>query len=257
MTNSLDACRENVIETYLGLAMASGGVFIRREPWATISTSEEQHSLHNFSLGMNLPAHPVSEIAALEELVHLCVRRPSMRVFAMTGDRPAGFSSILSDRGFRAHPELVMLARDARASSVEFPLRTAQLPRDRQRIAEFMVSQFFFGQPAASRRRVMESTARSKFDLAYIGDHRRISAAVMLSRTPTSLGLYNLCVAPSQRNQGLGSQVVEAAMAVADDLQVPLVLQCAHDLAGWYRARKFYDSGNLQAYSLHFGNALL
>ncbi|MBV6459063.1 MAG: hypothetical protein HONBIEJF_02203 [Fimbriimonadaceae bacterium] len=175
----------------------------------------------------------------------------------MTGDVPAEFSHLLSQHGFRGHPELAMLAREVPASGRDVVLRTAQLPRDRQRVAEFMVSQFFFGQPAASRRRVVESTMRSKFDLAYLGDHRRLVAAVMLSRTPNSLGLYNLCVASSQRNQGLGSQVLEAAMAVADELQVPLVLQCSHDLAGWYRARQFYDSGKLQAYSLHFGNALL
>jgi len=257
VTNLLAACRENVVETYLGLALATGGVSIRREPWATISTSEEVHSLHNFSLGIDLSAHHASQSAALEELVQLCVRRPSMRVFSMTGDRPDTLTSQLLLRGFRGHPELAMLAREEPATSRDFILSTAHLPRERHRVAEFMVSQFFYGQPAASRRRVIESTTRSMFDLAYVGELRHPAAAVMLSRTANSLGLYNLCVAPSQRNQGLGSQVLEASMAVADDLHVPLVLQCARDLAGWYRARKFHDSGNLQAHSLHFGNALL
>lgn len=257
LNSAVRANRKNILATYLALAKAAGWAHVRRLSWGTFCTTHRRNSLHNFAMGFDLSRHPDSVESAIKSLVASCIERPTLRLFAMTGDKPENLSALLIQRGFRPHAELSMFVRKTPPAESVLRLESAASTSTRERVAEFMVSQFFSNRPLSARKLVVRSIANSALELMYLEIGERMVAAGMITEVDSCLGLYNLCVHPSQRNQGLGTQVIESLVQLAVGRGKPLVLQCAPDLATWYRARKFVECGKIQAFTLQFENGLL
>jgi ribosomal protein S18 acetylase RimI-like enzyme len=70
----------------------------------------------------------------------------------------------------------------------------------------------------------------------------------MLSYTPDSVGLYNLCVDAKLRDRGIGSSIVRELLGFVLEPGKPMVLQCEPVLADWYVRFGFREVGLVTAY---------
>ncbi|MBS1704443.1 MAG: GNAT family N-acetyltransferase [Armatimonadetes bacterium] len=230
MDEVIEAARQNVIHTYLDLA--------RTLPEAVLSHTEGFWScqskvpivLANFAIGFdsdNLEA----TISALE--INAAIR-PSYRVFVVTGDRPSDLAVHLESGRFQKRSQLSeLICENVR---VEAPLELVEYSdrSSRMRIAKFMIGNFFWRRDAASRDRIIEATARSTHRLLCFEGTRGPIAAVMLTESDHTLGLYNLCVDPLHRRKGIGTQIFLACATRASMDGKRLVLQTEDVLKPWY-----------------------
>jgi hypothetical protein len=133
-------------------------------------------------------------------------------------------------------------------------LKVAPTAMDRQRVADFMMWQFFHTQSANVRERIAQATVRCPdlqlYELERPDIRERPVGAVMLHRTSGVLGLYNLCVSVPYRSRGLGSSIVLAVELLSMQESVILELQCDPSLIDWYQALGLEQVGAVDVYGL-------
>jgi ribosomal protein S18 acetylase RimI-like enzyme len=124
---------------------------------------------------------------------------------------------------------------------------------DRRVIARFMAQQFFKNLSRETREQIASAT-ESAVDLELLSFRNvggnRIVGALMLSRTPGVLGLYNLCVDQGDRDRGIGRRMVRHVVTLAALEGRLVTLQCDATLVPWYRDQGFRELTELHVWSV-------
>lgn len=236
--------RENVLHTYLDLARALPGTTVVNRPGYQRIEGNWPLSFCHFAGDFHSSRDPM-DIA--RELRAESRHGDGLWVFLLPGDEPAGLSAAFLESGFAMRQCLCQMGTLA-SGSMDLELREASDPDERIEIGQFMAGQFFPYAGDGSRQLVARSTAASLARLLYTGDLKNPEAAMMISRSPGTAGLYNLCVAPELRGLGLGSRLVRAASGLAHRTGVPLTLQCHGTLRKWYEKLGFEFAGTFHAF---------
>lgn len=236
-----DATVGNLAWTYAELADALEGAHVERLDGGLVSMSDEAHPMANFAL-------IVEPSTSLLSHVRQCAAfRPVFNVYwpIRVGEprpEPGGLAEVW-DLSILAHPVLESRKGDAAALRL--------VPREeRADVAAFMVEQFFSASRRNYRSVVAQATARSDLELYALPNpiptrNAPYDAALLVSRTCESVGLYNLCVRRSLRGRGIGRACVRAVLELAAEAGLPCILQCEKRLRDYYVGQGFQDVGTL------------
>lgn len=238
------AGRENVVHTYISLARGLPGTEVLARDGYVRVTGSQPLSFCHFAGCFESDRDP-RELAA--ELRQEARGPDGLWVFLLPGDQPDGLRAALLENGFSLRQCLCQFGRYGRGRLSD-GLYEAHDADSRLRVSQFMAEQFFPFTPGESRMLVARSTATSLANLFYMGVGGSPQAAMMLSKSEKSVGLYNLCVEGQMRGQGLGTALVESAQALADKYGLPLTLQCHASLRKWYEGQGFRQTGTLNAF---------
>lgn len=245
-----ELCRENILATYLSLATALPEAEVVQGPDYAWCLSDIPLALCNFAIDFRSD-RDVVEVA--EQLHQIAEQRPVFRIFLCDGDRPSDLSQVLRSRGMTRYAHLASLM-SSEGNPTEADLQLCESHHDREDTAAFMVANFFWRRDSLLRDKIVASTVNSPHRLYRMQSSGQTVAAVMITETPRTHGLYNLCVDPRMRNRGLGSQIVAACRAAAVAAGKPLALQADHSLAGWYAKLGFHDVGKVETIGLSAKN---
>ncbi len=241
--------RQNLIYTYQELARPLGGVQMHEGPDFFGCYSRLDHSFCNFAMAINEESPDRCKALARGFGEHARARS-SMRVFEVPGDVPEEFGQYLTPEGFRVGNVLSMMAGEGEDRPGDCDLQKIEDSVGRQYLARFMISQFFPASAVEFRQLVLKATSEAPHELWAVGSPENPIAAVMISSSPGSFGLYNLCIRSQDRSKGLGTQILEFMQHRAYLENRVLILQCDLNLETWYRARKFKKIGVMSSFYL-------
>lgn len=237
--------RENALATYLGLVAAVDGAVVSRPMAFTLVRGPGAFSFCNFAAGFDVQEDDVAElVATLRSNASDCF---GFYVFLMTGDRPDHLEKALVDGGFEVRQRLVGMAAPGASGQGAEGARLVAEHEDRVKVAGFMSRQFFWNMPSQAREAIAAATAASGHTIWCVGEPQDPEAAVMLVEQQKAVGLFNLCVRPESRRQGLGSRLVQSVLRAAQSQSKLVVLQCGEELVPWYRELGFERVGAVQA----------
>ncbi len=240
--------RENALATYLGLVGSVEGAVVTRPMGFTLVRGPGYFSFCNFAAGFDVQGNDVEgAIELLREQAEDCF---GFYVFAMSGDTPADLIEILEARGFERRQQLVGMASADLPQHKEIGAKVVTDPAERKLVSSFMAKQFFWRMPREARDAIAVSTAASSHTVWSVGPAAEPDAAVMLVEQERSVGLFNLCVRPELRRNGLGSDLVRGVQVAASKSGRPVVLQCEPELADWYKYLGFEAVGTVDALTL-------
>lgn len=233
---------ENLVETYLRLGQAIPGTVLWETDAFIGCEGTFPYAAANFVVARKLDPW------AARRLQEHAARCRSFYAYVLPGEQAVHHRELLSRAGFERAYRLAMMVAE-RPLPGDFPLRTAETLADRLVVAEFMVNQFFTDQSPSFRQCLAAATARAEGpSLHYIAEREQILGAVMLSPGGSDWGVYNLCVAPSRRNRGIGGNILLGALALAQARGSLVTLQCSPSLEDWYKCRGFAAIGWVDAY---------
>jgi len=242
------AASRNLHKTYFALGRATPGSQCIHEPGFEACLGAFNHPICNFAANLQLDpwvAHRLAELA---------VSQGVFNVYSLPGDKPNDQSlrdELLVRAGFRRNYGLRQMLFDAKPTGHGVALERAENLHEREIVATFMAGIFFGRHPHDFRRRVAESTlAATELDLYSLSIRGDLTAAVMVARDDEIHGLFNLCVRPAARGQGLGKAIVEEVVKEAYKEGKPVTLQCDEILSPWYEGQGFAVSGAVDVYSL-------
>lgn len=238
--------RENLVHTYLRLGEKVPQAEVERRFGVTSCRSRLNLPFGNFALDIRTEEPD----ACLSYLGRLARETTSFRVFSLPDDEPPDFALRLERAGFRPSLRLAQMAADGREGAPAEEAGRAREPLERWFVSQFMVRQFFWRSHRELQEQIVAVTAASEHELWYVGDVRHPIAAVMVTRTPGTLGLYNLCVAPEHRRRGIGGRLVELVRSAAAREGRVVALQCEPGLVPWYEMRGFCVMGKIGFYGL-------
>lgn len=241
----------NLVETYKSLALAAPGTRVDERPEWTWVTGTTPVSFCNFVARFDLcPSQVEQSIPLFRDFAR---RAKAFWLFVTDYETPVDLGSSFLDAGFEVRQSLTLMGQAGGGlggveDSTGLERFEATGLGDRFLVARFMTDTFFHRSNLAGRDFVTDATAHSKHRLIGWRDGRGLVMAVMLSQSPRSCGLYNLCVRPDAQMRGFGGEAVRHCLAVADGL--PLVLQCDSDLVAWYARLGFDELGQVRAFGV-------
>ena len=241
-----DAARQNVAQTYMGLARNLPNTRLIQHPNFSGTIALLPYAFCNFVIGIDGDDSELGGI--LHEIDRWARLQPALRVYVLSGDGPHKLEESLVTAGFSPVHRLIQMAW--------YPARTlgreewsqAQSSNDRRRVSSFMVQQFFAMNAAEFRELVVEATTQGPHELWQINDDDSIVATAMVSETQHALGIYNVCVESTKRRRGYGTALMRSAQIQAQERQLPLLLQCDEALSGWYRELGFQVFGEMHSF---------
>lgn len=234
----------NVRKTYAALACAIGGTHVSEYEAYTLVENAQDHPVCNFAAKLDLDPWSAGELARIASA------KPSTVVYRLPSDEPAHADELLLRAGFKETYRLVMMGSSGRRSDSGIELVRLDAAQDRDPAAAFMCSQFFNRQPPEFRRLVQRATAHAtELELWQYSPVGKIAAAMLLCND-AALGLYNLCVDPSLRGNGIGTRMVDFFLDAAFLGDKWAVLQCESRLEPWYVAQGFAKLGEIAVYKL-------
>lgn len=231
----LRAARAGVSETYMRLAMAVPNSEIELTAEYLLCQGPSDLAFCNFA-----GAFAFSSAEGLRRLALRVEELPNVEtMYVMTGDGPADSGEVLADLGWSARSDMVMMAWEpgepAAEASGGFPAPKRCATRtERVEAGAFMTEQFFSRGHRDLKQSIIRATAASPHELYLMELEGEPVAGVMLTRHEESLGLYNLCVEFAHRSQGIGGALVRLCQVEAAQKGVPLTLQCAPLISGYY-----------------------
>ncbi len=235
---------DNLVETYLRLGLAAPSSGVWEDEGFRACLGGFSHPICNFALRLRLDPW------SARRLQELARSRRSFHVYVLPEDQPSYLEEILIRADFRPTYHMVSMVGEGGIGD-EIEIMRAESDAARDRVSEFMARQFFMKQGAEFRDQVRWATFAAKdLDLYYLLDRGRPLAAVMLSRSPGALGIYNLCVASGRRRRGIGSSLLRWCQTVAYEERRQPVLQCDPSLEQWYASFGFRPAGRIKVFSL-------
>jgi GNAT superfamily N-acetyltransferase len=244
----LAAARENIIETYFGLAATLKEATIGETDAFRYAMGSLPLTLCNFAIDLKFSLDPVERSQQLKKLHHISSGKRALRVFALSGDAPANSFEVMRSGGFRRSGRLALMATRG-VNYDPIAVQPAGSAVERTEVAAFMVQNFFVRRETALRERIVRCTADSPHELMGYWHGHHLMGAMMVSRTALSVGVYNLCVAPRQRRKRLGRMLLAAAGALAEAEGKVLTLQSDRELAGWYELLGFESCGEAETFA--------
>lgn len=244
LTDPYVPAARNLLATYLGLGRGLSRSSIESGPGWCICRSPAGLAFGNFAVlaeGLDRP----ETLAAVQARAFALARVEPFRVFM---SRPRA-SPIESYEGVALQQRLAQLAAVQVARSDALGMVPAESNRDRDRVAQFIVRQFFGRQERSARTAVCEATARSPHTLLAWPEPKEPRAATMIVRSPGALGIYNLCVEADLRRRGYGARVVGECGSIAACEGRVVCLQCEPGLEPWYRKMGFGWVGVVEVFA--------
>jgi GNAT superfamily N-acetyltransferase len=238
------AASENLTQTYFALGLAIAGSTRRDEEGFSCCLGRLPHPICNFAARLDLDPWSV------RRLRDAAAASPSFQVYHSPGDSPDKPESIMRRAGFQVSFRLVQMISEPREVSKTIELGAALEVDERMRLSAFMIDQFFSRQHTSFRRVVSQATADANLELYGYYESEEIAGAMMVCATEDCLGVYNLCVRSAKRSRGIGSKMVQWALAQGFEAGKQLTLQCDETLAPWYEALGFERVGVVTVYSL-------
>lgn len=235
---------DNMRRVYRTVGAQMPGANVTEEEGYTACRSEIDHPIGNFALDLRLDPWVAGKLRNFA-----CDMR-AFRVVLGPDDFPEHAPELLRRAGFEPVQRLVsMIARSPLKG--EGKIEPVRGPKSRLSVARFMTRTFFVREPEATQKAILEATAAiGEFDLFALRDRGRIQGAVAAFRTDGCLGLYNLCVASSRRNRGLGREMVKEVLTLAAEEGRAVVLQCDPSMEGWYSTLGFERSAALSIWAI-------
>ena len=231
------AAIQNMADTYTRLALAIPDSQPIEDSGFQGCIGCEPLPICNFAVQLRLDPWSAYRLRTLGE------QREGFHVYVSPGDQPAYVEDLLRGADFHKVYELAAMIARPRSEPSE-DLSKAEDYAKRCEVARFMTSQFFPKQNDNFCERVSFATAQAcALDLHHLSHRGKIVAGIMLSRSEGMLGLYNLCVASTSRNRGLGSAVLGWCMDTASIEGRTVTLQCDPSLEGWYASKGFVSFG--------------
>jgi ribosomal protein S18 acetylase RimI-like enzyme len=244
-----ECANDNLVETYfrLGLAAPQSGVW--QDEGFRACLGGFAHPICNFAVPTDLDPW------SAKRLHHLAKARPDFHVYLLPRESAAVSEETLRRADFGPVYSLVSMSADPKTKPISkgsnLQMRKAEDQPSRDRIADFMARLFFAHHPISFRERVKWSTSKAQdLDLFVHSEKGRPVATVMISRSPGTLGVYNLAVAPTRRNEGIGTELVSWCLELAFAESRSVILQCDPNLAGWYSSLGFSSLGRIKVFSL-------
>jgi hypothetical protein len=244
-----ESLSRNLQRTYFALGHASPGSAIRSDGGFEACIGSFEHPICNFAAKLSLDSWSANR------MVELAMEHRYFNVYTMPGDQPASRDvrlEILSRAGFERNYSLQQLFWEPRlVPKQREDLEPATTEPGRREVADFMANMFFSRHSPAFRRRVSEATALAE-DLDLYSFHQReeLSACLMVVEDPTVLGLFNLCVKPSNQDRGIGKAMVASVQRMAYEKGKFVGLQCDPTLTSWYERQGFESCGFIDVFSL-------
>jgi len=239
-----EAFRHCVSTTYIEIGSKAPRARVHSGQDYWICLSGVDHPIGNFAIRFNCEGLPKK---AVEE----AFRRPSFRLYTLTGDKPNNLQDRLVDIGLKRRYELTGMIVEPDSQSAEGMLSVATTPAEALEVAKFIAATFFWRSTRTVREQLATTMAAShpNHEFFSLRDQFGIMAAGTLTVDVEVIGLYNLCVRPDMRSKGVGTSIFRELGRLASARARHLVLMCDPDLVPWYSQRGCTDVGNLQAFS--------
>ncbi len=232
---------DNLERTYLAIGLGTPGASVSEGPGYTACVCGFDHPVGNFALVRS------PDFGGARELARIAKTKRGFHAYALPG---SSAGDVLSEAGFRRSYALAALAAEGREEDADVQCAETSSELERLETAEFMVRQFFSRADSAARSRIAHATLQSGLELSSFWKQGESFGAVMVSRTPGLLGIYNLCVDAKMRGRGLGSLAVRSLLHRAYVERRTAVLQCDPSLEGWYDGLSFHRIALIQVFSL-------
>ena len=185
-------------------------------------------------------------LESLHEVRENMRTKPSFRVFACDGDRPAGIAQGLVSAGMALAYRVEHFYGDLPG---EPSPGTAPVPAERrQEVGAFMVDTIHKMRPGETREAIIRSIVHSPHEIWAYEANGCLLGAALLAESDHALGLYNLCVMAEARRNGIGTSMVKHCLHTAYERNKPLVLQANAQNGRWYERMGLKNSGKLEAY---------
>lgn len=231
-------------KTYLEIGSKAEGARVDRNPEYWMCHSRVDHPIGNFALRFNgdsLPLKPVQEALSI----------PSFRLYNLTGDSPSDLQDRLLGIGLRKRYELAGMVLQSAPQSVVREVSAAKSKEEALEVARFIASTFFWRSTRTVREELASTMAAShpNHEFYSLRDQFGIVAAGTLTLDVEVIGLYNLCVRPDVRSQGIGTSLFTELGRLAASRARHVVLMCDPDLIPWYSHNGCTVAGKLQAFS--------
>lgn len=242
---TLASFRENVANTYLGLGRHASGALLDLSNERWICKSPFHHPISNFAIRFDF-----SDSAEME-IVDFAKSVTYSRVYVLPGDSPQDLAYRLKKHHLEEKYRLAAMEFVGQVEIPEVSMHLVDTDVELWETAVFMTRVFFWRSERPVREELAKIIVGSSFESQqfYVArDAFGIQAAMTLSIQGGVVGLYNVCVRMEDRGVGIGSDVVRFASARAQDLGLPLILQCDVELVPWYRRLGFQEFGEMLAF---------
>ncbi len=236
--------RENLLETYLGLAAAVPQSKISDRDDCVWVQGPADFSFCNFAAGFE-----ISDEYEIERVIFEAKQQSGFWIFCIDGDRPSDLSARMEGAGFMLRQVLSQMVYEGKATAKSVITEEAILPKERLFACRFATKIFFSQSRAAAQEKSAQITANCRHRLFTLSENNQLIGSYMGTESHSALGLYNLCVIPNARNRGIGRMLVSDAVARAKCLEKRLVLQCDPALVEWYLSQGFRVFGRVRAYT--------
>lgn len=235
--------RSHIAAVYLSLAeQARNARVVRTDRMWTVESAID-HPVGNLAIRLSLSGEDVRNLARIAR------SNPNFRIHVLPGDRPFHLGAHLEQEGLRQVYELSILTIDERprAEGVLVRCPDHEVPR----LCDFIIENFLWTSPASLRAEVAEVCARAANERTRFFKVDRggqtVGAGCLIEESGL-IGLYNICVSPSERGQGLGTKIVSDLCAFAPEDR-PVLLLSEQDLVSWYRSMGFREIGRSSVYA--------
>ena len=235
----------NLVETYLQLGLATPEAVVMEDEVFIACLGSYPHPICNFAVRLRLDPWSARRLQAVASA------RSTFHVYVLPEDQPTHLAELLARADFGRIYALESMAWEGGAAEASIELAEATDPITRLSTAQFMTRQFFGRQTEEFQSQVRQATSGAeKLGLYHYADRGKTLGAVMLSRTPGTLGVYNLCVLAGSRRRGVGTRIARWCQSVAVIERRTVVLQCDSSLAAWYSKFGFRSLGRVEVFSL-------
>jgi hypothetical protein len=241
----VELANSNLAQTYVSLGKGVEGTRYLDGPGYQACVGDVPHPICNFALSNNWTDDSVKRLTREADPVH------PFNLYVLPSDRPLHLFLSWQSLGYVHTYSLSCMRLEPLLKPPSPELQKAVTAAEKDEISRFMATQFFGYQTAEIRSIIADATAEGEgLELFGLREGPDLIAAVMLHRTVGCVGLYNLCVKPERRKEGLGGSVVGWVSKLAAAENAFVTLQCDPKLERWYERLGFDRYGNLEVYSV-------
>lgn len=235
---------ENLKRTYVSIGRAAKGSRVYEHEGYTICVTDDGHPVGNFAIIDRCDDLEAKEIA-------LYAGSPkTFHVYVTPEAYTNGSAAILAKKGFRLVHSLQTMWVDSEPERNPVKIDLVEAVSNRREVAEYMADQFFTRRGSDIATGVAEATANSDLGLFEIRLAQDRIGVVMLCETPSTIGIYNLVVAPNLRGKGYGAMALKEIRTKGQNAGLAVTLQCEKSLVQWYMDNHFARFGELFVYVL-------
>jgi ribosomal protein S18 acetylase RimI-like enzyme len=225
-----------MVETYFALAKSAPGACRFEDDGIIGCRSELNHPAANLSIVArpNLPA------------INRLAKMASHTSYVIPTDQIGSVIQMMTAAGFSARSSMSLLFMRDPVGGVNLDVETVSGFSARYDHTMFLANQFFATASANFCEGISSMTALADHcELLKLPGKIGTAAGAMLFQTDSTLGFYNIAVAPERRGNGLGAELVRSMIGIAASRKCTATLQCNDSLVPWYERLGFRKYGEI------------